>query len=138
MILDASGLLVFLDAHAHQHKHVDWLIETATEPLLSSPFILAEVDYLVTTRLGPGHSLRFLEDVAAGAYKLEPMNSHDVGAALAIMQRYGSLTIGLADASIVVLAERHGVGDVLTFDQRHFRAITWGNSKPFRLLPTDA
>jgi len=138
MILDASGLLVFLDAHAQRRKDVDQLIETTTGPLLLSPFVLAEVDYLVTTRLGSGRSLRFLEDVAAGSYQLEPMASHDVGAALTIMRRYRDLTIGLADASIVVLAERHGVGDILTFDQRHFRALTWGNGKPFRMLPADA
>jgi predicted nucleic acid-binding protein len=44
--------------------------------------------------------------------------------------------ISLADASIVVLAERHGVRDALTLDERHFRVLMAGG-KPFRLLPAD-
>ena len=47
-------------------------------------------------------------------------------------------TIGLADASIVVLAERLDVHDLLTLDERHFRAVLGPRDKPFRLLPADA
>jgi hypothetical protein len=48
-----------------------------------------------------------------------------------------TLRSGVADASIVVLAERHKTRDVLTLDQRHFRVFT-ANRKPFRILPADA
>jgi predicted nucleic acid-binding protein len=53
------------------------------------------------------------------------------------MERYADLRISLADASIVVLAERHRVHDVLTLDERHFRVLT-ADEKPLRLLPADA
>lgn len=45
--------------------------------------------------------------------------------------------ISLADASIVVLAERHGIRDVLTLDERHFRVLTI-EGKHFWLPPADA
>ena len=48
------------------------------------------------------------------------------------------LGLGLADASIVVLAGRHQTVDVLTLDERHFRAISGPHDRPFRLLPADA
>jgi predicted nucleic acid-binding protein len=53
------------------------------------------------------------------------------------MRLYSDLQVGLADASIVVLAERHGSADVLTFDRRHFRAMRGPGGRPFRLLPDD-
>jgi len=53
-----------------------------------------------------------------------------------VIERHTDLGISLADASIVVLAERHGVPDVLTLDQRHFRLLSAGG-KPFRVLPAD-
>lgn len=137
MILDTSGVLVFLDASATDQPRVDQLIADTRQPLLMSPFVLAEVDHLVSTRLGPAAARSFLQDVADGAYQLESMTPADVGAACAIMDRYRDLDIGLADASSVVLAERHGMPDILTFDQRHFRTVTWGKGKPFRLLPAD-
>jgi predicted nucleic acid-binding protein len=54
------------------------------------------------------------------------------------MRRYSDLHLGLADASIVVLAERHGTADVLTLDLRHFQALRIGGRKRFRILPVDA
>ena len=62
----------------------------------------------------------------------------DVRRAAEIIERYADLMIGLADASIVVLAERLGVQDLLTLDERHFRAVLGPHDKPFRLLPADA
>jgi predicted nucleic acid-binding protein len=48
------------------------------------------------------------------------------------------LHLGLADASIVVLALRYGCYDILTFDERHFRVILGPGGRPFRILPRDA
>jgi predicted nucleic acid-binding protein len=43
----------------------------------------------------------------------------------------------LADASLVILAERHDTLDLLTLDERHFRAISGPKGRSFRLLPAD-
>ena len=51
--------------------------------------------------------------------------------------KHADLGISLADASIVVLAQRHGLVDVLTLDQRHFRVLE-NQGTPFRVLPADA
>ena len=53
------------------------------------------------------------------------------------MRRYADLAIGLADASIVVLAGRYGLRDVLTLDERHFRTLRLPDGRRFRLLPAD-
>jgi predicted nucleic acid-binding protein len=54
------------------------------------------------------------------------------------MERYSDLRIGLADASVVVLANRHRTLDLLCTDTRHFRALRGISGKPFRLRPIDA
>jgi predicted nucleic acid-binding protein len=64
------------------------------------------------------------------------MSATDVGLARAVIERHADLGISLADASIVVLAQRHGLVDVLTLDQRHFRVLD-NHGKPFRVLPAD-
>ena len=48
------------------------------------------------------------------------------------------LELGLADASIAVLAARLDADAVLTLDERHFRALRGPGGRPFRLLPADA
>jgi predicted nucleic acid-binding protein len=68
---------------------------------------------------------------------LEPFGPSDVSRATEVIERYRDLEIGLADASIVVLAERHVVTDVLTLDQRHFRSMRIQRRKRFKVLPFD-
>jgi hypothetical protein len=51
------------------------------------------------------------------------MSAGDVGLARAVIEQHADLRVGLADASIVVLAQRHALVDVLTLDQRHFRVL---------------
>jgi predicted nucleic acid-binding protein len=99
--------------------------------------VLAELDYLLARRVGEAARTSLLDEVVRGVYRLEPFIAEDVLAALAVLERYADLGISLADASITVLATRHGTQDVLTLDERHFRVLD-ANGKPFRVLPADA
>lgn len=137
IIADTSGLLAAMDPDEVHHDACRAVIEGERAPLLLSPFVLAELDYLIARKLGTEAELAMLEDVAAGAYQLAPVDSGDVAAARAIVERYRDLGIGLTDASLVVLAGKHGTVDVLTLDQRHFRAMRTKNGEAFRLLPAD-
>ncbi len=69
---------------------------------------------------------------------LAPFDADDVSRATDVLDRYADLGLGFADASIVVLAGRHQTVDLLTLDERHFRAISGPHDRPFRLLPADA
>lgn len=137
ILLDTSGLLAALDASQRYHREAAASLAVARPPLLLSPFVLAELDYLLLARVGPAARASLLEEVKRSAYLLESMTGADVAKAEAIIDRYADLDISLADASIVVLAERHHVRDVLTLDERHFRVLT-ADGKPLRLLPADA
>jgi predicted nucleic acid-binding protein len=137
ILLDTSGLLAALDSAQRRHAETAASLAVATPPLLLSPFVLAELDYLLAARVGAAARASLLEEVERGAYLLETMAGPDVARAGAIIERYADLGISLADASIVVLAERHGVRDVLTLDERHFRVLTAGG-KALRLLPADS
>lgn len=92
---------------------------------------------MLIERLGQERQLALLAQVADGSYELAEFGRHDVEAAAEVMNRYADLRVGLADASIVVLAEKHSTTDVLTFDHRHFRAMRGPGGRPFRLLPDD-
>lgn len=103
-----------------------------------SPFVLAELDYLLTTRVSQDAARRLLGEVGNGAYRLEAFDAADLAFAGEIMDRYRDLNLGLADASILVLAERFDTRDVLTLDERHFRAVRDSHGRPLRILPADA
>lgn len=137
ILLDTSGLLAWIDAAQRRHPEVKQAMESVEGPFLLSPFVLAELDYLLAARVGQDAQEALLEEVGRGIYLLPNFEAADVRQALEVMRRYGDLGIGLADASIVVLAERHTCNTVLTLDERHFRVLQ-AAGKPLRLLPTDA
>jgi uncharacterized protein len=107
-------------------------------PFLLSPFILAELDYLLLTRVGARAERALLDEVAAGAYDLVPFDAGQVAEAAALIGRYEALRIGLADASVAVVAAMAQTTRVLTLDERRFRTMQplWGAA--FELLPADA
>ena len=115
-MLDTSGLLAAIDGSQRQHAEAAAAIRESSGPLLLSPFVLAELDYLLSTRVSQAAAVALLDQVATGAYRLEPMEADDIGRALEIVQQYSDLQLGLADASLVVLAERHDTHDILTLD----------------------
>jgi len=98
---------------------------------------VAELDYLLSRHAGSAAQTALLDEVARGAYQLEPFTAADVAAAKGVLARYPRLQIGLADASLVVLAERHRTRDILTLDERRFRTLRVRARKRFRLLPLD-
>lgn len=136
ILLDTSGLLAAVDSAQRRHREAAACLAEATAPLLLSPFVLAELDYLIATRVGQRARASLLEEVECGAYQLQSFCGADVAAARVVIKRHADLGISLADASIVVLAERHRAREVLTLDERHFRVLT-ANGEPLTLLPAD-
>ena len=97
------------------------------------------LDYLLVTRVGRVAELALLGEISRGTYRLEPFSAEDVVRARTVIERYvGFGDVGLADASNVVLAERHGIRNILTLDERHFRVLRRSDNLPFRLLPADS
>ena len=138
IILDSSGLYAALTARQPEHERVKQTLDDEEGPFFLSPFVLAEVDYLVADRVGIDAELAVLREVEAGAYRLVPFQTESVAEARSVIERYRDLGIGLADASIVVLARLLGTTRVLTLDERHFRALRTAGGDPFTLLPADA
>ncbi|MEA2612330.1 MAG: uncharacterized protein QOI52_289, partial [Chloroflexota bacterium] len=70
-------------------------------------------------------------------YQIESFDAGDIARAIEVLNQYSDLDLGLADASLVVLSERHDLLDLLTLDERHFRAVRGPGGKAFRILPAD-
>ena len=137
IILDTSGLLAAIDASKRGHDSARRALESSAPPWILSPFVLAELDYLLATRVGQAAERALLDEVGRGVYRLEAFEPADVEAAERVIGRYAELGVSLADASLAVLANRYGIRDVLTLDERHFRVLRGAGGRPFRVLPAD-
>lgn len=124
LICDTSGLLARYDPDDVAHPTAVATFDHATPPFLVSPPVLVEFDYLLRTRHPLAAAREVLADVAGSGYEHPHLDATALHSCLDLDARYGDLNLGLADASVVVLAQRYRTCDILTLDYRHFRAIT--------------
>ena len=96
---------------------------------------MTEVTYLLGTRLGPEPEVRFLGDLASGAFSIEAVPAGDWLRIAELVATYRDLPLGTVDASIVAAAERLDVSDVATVDHRHFGVVRPRHVTAFTLLP---
>lgn len=138
LLLDASALYAQADADEPRHELVASILRDEREPLITSELAVAEADYLILDRLGLKVELAFLQDLAEGTFISECLNHEDIARGRLLIQKYSKLQIGLADASLVLLAERHATRRIVTFDERAFRTIRPIQGGRFTVLPADA
>lgn len=137
LIVDAGVLYAQADADEPQHGVVAGLLEAERDDLVTSQVVAAEADYLILKRLGIEVELAFLDDLADGTYVVDALKPHEFALAREIVERYRDLELGLADASLVVLAARWQTRRILTLDERAFRAVTPLQGGYFTVLPAD-
>lgn len=137
ILIDAGPVLATIDRADPAGEPVRTLLRASREPLVLSAQVTAEIDYLAGKRLGDGARRAFIEDLADGRYNVQCLAQADYGAVVELEALYADLRPGLTDLSLVVLAERFRTRRIVTFDQRHFRAMTPLQGGTFEILPAD-
>jgi hypothetical protein len=137
IVADSGGIYGLYDRRDTWHVRLRRVIEAERDEIVIPITALAEIDYLLRARLGNSAVLQFLEDLKTGAFRVEPVTMEDLNRCAALLAKYADLDLGLADASVVVAAERLRTDRILTVDRRDFRALRSWRGKPFRLLPAE-
>jgi predicted nucleic acid-binding protein len=137
LLVDASALVAQVDAGDPVHGEMVQALRGEPGELVVPSFVACEADHLILHRFGVEAELAFLRDLATGVFTIADAQPRDLVAILGLAERYRDLELGLADASIVVLAERLDTVRVLTTDHRRFRAVTPLQGGSFTLLPAD-
>jgi predicted nucleic acid-binding protein len=137
IIVDTSIIVAYMNAADDHHELVASWLDDVDDDLATTPLILAEVDHLISIRGGPAALSALRADLLAGAYLVEWW-AHAIAPTVEVAELYADMSLGLADASLVALAERLATIDIATLDERHFRAVRpLTADAAFRLLPAD-
>jgi predicted nucleic acid-binding protein len=135
VIVDTSALLAYFNRSEPQHLAVATAIEDSGQPLIVSPYVLAELDYLISTRHGVTAELKVIDELTSGAWQLVSLEMEEIKRARNIIEHYSDQSVGLADAANVVLAERFGDTTVATLDRRHFAVLRTADGRAMKIVP---
>ena len=137
LIIDAAPLVALADASEPRRDAILDAIRDEPGSLVIPAPTTAEVDYLLGQRFGGTARRAFIADLAAGRFTVDCLVREDYATLGDLETRYADLELGLADCALIVLAQRHHTTRILSFDERHLRAVVPLDGGTFTLLPTD-
>lgn len=135
LLVDAAPLVALADRRDPLRQAVREVLVVERGGLVIAAPAAAEADYLLSQRIGRAARLAFLEDLAAGRLAVECLEPDEYAGAASLERHYVDLDLGLADCATVLIAARLRTRRVLTFDERHFRAVRPLQGGAFELLP---
>jgi predicted nucleic acid-binding protein len=135
LICDTGPLYAGMDQGDADHEACAALLVGSPEPLVVPAPVVVELDWLVSTRLGPTPFLAFLADLADGAIAVLDLARADYVRAGELLAQYGDLRLGFVDAAIVAIVERLGERKLATLDHRRFGTVRPRHVDSLELLP---
>jgi predicted nucleic acid-binding protein len=138
LVLDTGPLVALADAGEPRRDAILDALRHEPGSLVVPAPTTAEVDYLLGQRFGAAARRAFLADLAAGRFTVACLERADYTTVADLEARYADLELGLADCALVVVAQRHQTTRILSFDERHLRAVAPLDGGAFTLLPADA
>lgn len=135
LLIDAAPLVALADRRDPLQHAVREVLKAERGALVIAAPVTAKADYLLGQRIGQVARLAFLEDLAAGRFAVECLEPDEYAGVIRLERNYLDLNLGLADCATVILAARLHTRRVLTFDERHFRAVHPLQGGAFELLP---
>ncbi|MFC4062305.1 type II toxin-antitoxin system VapC family toxin [Planomonospora corallina] len=135
LVCDTGPLYAVMNRKDQDHDRCLELLEAHPGPLVVPGPVLAEVCWLLESRVGPVAEAGFLQAVVDGELMMEPLTTADVARMKALVVKYADFPLGAVDAAVIAVAERLGVQKIATIDHRHFRAVRNNRGGYFTLVP---
>jgi len=137
LLVDAAPAVALADAGEPRREVVQAALSDEPGALVVPAPTTAEIDYMLGERFGAPARRAFLADLAAGRFAVAALEREDYQRVIDLEARYADLGLGLADCALIVLAARYRTTRILSFDERHFRAVRPLYGDAFTILPQD-
>ncbi len=132
-VVDTGPLYASLDLDDDDHEASVKALSSPGLRLVIPVLVVAEVAYLVATRLGGDVEATFIATLSD--LDVEAPLPQEWSRIAELIQQYSSFPLGATDASVITLAERLQTPHVITLDRRHFHAVRPGHCDALQLLP---
>jgi predicted nucleic acid-binding protein len=131
ILIDTGPLVSAIDEADPAHEMASTALQRLRRTGVVPSPVMIEVDHLARRRVGDMAARRFLKTVTAGAHEIAYMTPGLMRRAVEVDDKYADLRLGIVDASVMAIAERHDL-PIFTFDFTDFRA-TESATGPWRL-----
>lgn len=132
VLVDAGPLVALLDRSDPDHQACRSALTAVRDPLATVWPAVTEAMYLLGRVSWPAQDAlwELLEEV-----KILPLEARDTRRMRALMEKYRSLPMDMADAALVAVAEREMIRRIFTLDGRDFGVYRPARIGRFSVIP---
>jgi hypothetical protein len=132
-LVDTGPFVAYFDRRDPAHEAVAGRLDEFRGQLVTTGAVVTEVMYFLSENTGGPAAFAELLD-SSGTWIADLLDTPRIVQAAELMARYDDTPMDFADATLVMLAEALGVGDILTLDRRGFSAYWIKGGGTFRLV----
>ena len=133
LLLDTGAFVALVDRDETTHDVCVAALESWRGPVVTTEAVLTETLYLVGPSWQPQKTC--LEFVLRGAFQLVPSSRDSLKRVSVLMEKYRSVPMDFADATLVALGEELETDWAFTLDRRGFSTYRLGRRKAFQIIP---
>lgn len=133
LLLDTGPFVALVDRSEGRHDECVAALESWTGAVVTTEAVLTETLHLVGPRWRSQKIV--LEFILRGAFQLVPSSHASLRRVATLMEKYRSVPMDFADATLVALGEELETDVVFTLDRRGFSTYRLGRRKAFQLIP---
>lgn len=135
IIIDTGYLLALFNPNDLFHEQAIKLNEVINKRKWITTWpVLTETCHLLINRKKEYIASNLFKMCEMGGMEIFNLSQAHVARIAKLFEKYQSLPMDLADASLIILAEELGHGDIVSTDRRDFNTYRWKNHLPFRNL----
>lgn len=118
-LVDTGPIVAYLDGTDPEHENVSSHLEPFSGLLATTSAVVTEAMHLLAP--APGGPRALAEFVEASRIQVYDFSgAAELYAAVSLMEKYRDTPMDFADATLLLLAEATGAGDIITLDRRGF------------------
>ena len=114
-LIDAGPCIALFDRDDRYHDQVKKVLQTFRGMLVTSWPVVTEVSHMLD--FDQRVQVNFLRWIERGAVEIAALSSDDLPGIITLTEKYADKPMDLADATLLIIAERENIDDILSIDR---------------------
>ncbi len=117
-LIDAGPLIALFNNRDRYHHKITDFLRTYSGELVTTWPVMTEVCHMLD--FNTQAQIDFLKWVRRGGVKLVLLDDQDISRIISLSEKYADIPMDLADATLIVVAEKLNISDIVTIDSDYY------------------
>ena len=118
ILIDAGPLIALFDKKDRYHEKAVEYLRNSPDRFVTSWPVITEVSHMLDFSVEA--QIDFLQWCERGGLRIVDIESEELGRIIKLTQKYSNVPMDLADSTLVVLAERLDIKEIVTIDSDYY------------------